>query len=276
MTGTGDTYIFGDIHGGYRGLMELLGKLRDEVQAGDKLIFLGDYVDGWSQSPEVLDTLIALESKTLEHWTENAISETTKRNIAILRYYLTLMDLQVILLRGNHDDLLLNYLKDNTAHPKWVAHGGQSSIDAYAKVDAQRRERHMEFLSGLRTHYVTSELACFHAGFTNVKGHEHEWFHKMFYWDRSLWETALALDPTLEKDDKRYPKRLKLYPEIYIGHTPTIRLDSTEPINAACVWNLDTGAAFYGPLTAMRVRDKRYWQSTPVRELYPDEPGRME
>jgi serine/threonine protein phosphatase 1 len=37
----------------------------------------------------------------------------------------------------------------------------------------------------------------------------------------------------------------------------------------ACVWNLDTGAAFKGPLTIMDVT-KEFWQSEPLT-LYFDE-----
>lgn len=34
------------------------------VQPHDRLIFLGDYVDGWSQSAQVIEYLEALEKKT--------------------------------------------------------------------------------------------------------------------------------------------------------------------------------------------------------------------
>jgi len=59
-----------------------------------------------------------------------------------------------------------------------------------------------------------------HAGYTNLKGVNHEYFSKTFYWDRTLWEMARALNPDLKVDDKDYPQRLLNYKEIYIGHTP--------------------------------------------------------
>ena len=96
----------------------------------------------------------------------------------------------------------------------------------------------------------------------------------MFYWDRSLWETALALDATLKKDSFFYPKRLTLYHEIYIGHTPVTRIGETTPIKKACIWNIDTGAAFRGPLTIMDIHTKEYWQSEPLSKLYFNEKGR--
>ena len=43
--------VVGDIHGGYKALLQILE--RANVTPEDRLIFLGDYVDGWSQSAEV-------------------------------------------------------------------------------------------------------------------------------------------------------------------------------------------------------------------------------
>ena len=58
-----------------------------------------------------------------------------------------------------------------------------------------------------------------------------------------------------------YPKRLRLYDEIFIGHTPTTNYDIDTPMNKCNVWNVDTGAAFSGRITVMDIDSKRYWQS---------------
>jgi serine/threonine protein phosphatase 1 len=42
----------------------------------------------------------------------------------------------------------------------------------------------------------------------------------------------------------------------------------------ACIWNVDTGAAFKGPLTIMDVDTKEFWQSEPLNTLYFDEKGK--
>jgi serine/threonine protein phosphatase 1 len=78
----------------------------------------------------------------------------------------------------------------------------------------------------------------------------------------------------LKRQSKFYPKRLKIFREIFIGHTPTTNYDSEIPMQAHHVWNVDTGAAFKGRLTAMDVDTKEYWQSDPVWKLYPNEKGR--
>jgi serine/threonine protein phosphatase 1 len=96
----------------------------------------------------------------------------------------------------------------------------------------------------------------------------------MFYWDRTLWETALSLDESIPTTSLDYPKRFKLYDEIYIGHTPVTRIGQTVPVQKACVWNIDTGAAFKGPLTILDVDTKEFWQSEPLNNLYFNEKGR--
>jgi hypothetical protein len=50
-----------------------------------------------------------------------------------------------------------------------------------------------------------------------MNGIAYEYFPKLFYWDRTLWETALSLDTSIPIDSLFYPRRFKLYKEIYIG-----------------------------------------------------------
>ena len=55
------TLVIGDIHGGLRALHQIME--RAKVTAEDELIFLGYFVDGWSQSPDVLYFLIELNHR---------------------------------------------------------------------------------------------------------------------------------------------------------------------------------------------------------------------
>jgi serine/threonine protein phosphatase 1 len=59
-----------------------------------------------------------------------------------------------------------------------------------------------------------------------------------------------------------------------IGHTPVTRIGETETCKKACIWNIDTGAAFKGPLSILDVDTKECWQSEPLVTLYFDEKGR--
>ena len=92
--------VIGDIHGGLRALHQIME--RANVTTNDTLIFLGDYVDGWSQSPQVLDYLIDLGK------IQNCI-----------------------FIKGNHDELLLNWLTGNTEdfdENMWIRHGGEATV----------------------------------------------------------------------------------------------------------------------------------------------------
>lgn len=238
------TLVIGDIHGGKRALNQIIENAG--VTIDDTLIFLGDYVDGWSESPQVLDFLIQLKE------TQNCV-----------------------FLRGNHDELLLHWLQNNHDNPMWYSHGGASTVTAYSKVSEETKNKHIEFLLSLENYHLDASNRLFvHAGFTNMNGITAEHFPRMLYWDRTLWETALALDPNLETTNEYYPNRLRLYHEIYLGHTPVTRIGKTIPINKANVWNIDTGAAFKGPLTIMDVDTKTFWQSDNLNKLYPEEKGR--
>lgn len=238
------TFAIGDIHGGFKALQQVLEKA--VVTTNDTLIFLGDYVDGWSQSPEVIDFLIELSKKQ-----------------------------NCIFIKGNHDDLLLEWLSKNKDNKEWYKHGGEATVLAYKNVSAKTKEKHIAFLESLDNYYLDDKNRLFiHAGFTNMNGIDYEYFPKLFYWDRTLWETAVALNENLKKTSWFYPRRLTLYYEIYIGHTPTTRIGETIPVNKACVWNLDTGAGFFGPLTIMDIDTKEFWQSDDLPSLYPDEKGR--
>lgn len=234
----------GDIHSGLKALQQVLHKAK--VTSDDHLIFLGDYVDGWSEAVETVNFLITLN--------------TTH---------------QCTFIRGNHDELCNSWLKEGKDNPLWFQHGGEATVNSYLKTDTKTINSHIQFYEKLKNYHLDVENRLFlHAGFTNLKGIEFEYFSKNFYWDRTLWELVLSMNPKLTANDEFYPKRLTHYSEIYIGHTPVTRIGKTTPQNAANVWNVDTGAAFKGPLSIIDVVTKEIWQSDPVHSFYPNEQGR--
>lgn len=241
---SGRTLVIGDIHSGLKALQQVLE--RAKVTTDDQLIFLGDYVDGWSDAVETVDFLLNLQKSY-----------------------------DCILLRGNHDELCYDWLTERKDNPIWLQHGGGATMKSYQKIDDQKKDAHILFYQSLTNYFLDNENRLFlHAGFTNLKGVAHEYFAQTFYWDRTLWELALSLHQDMELEDSFYPERLTHYKEIYIGHTPVTRMGKTTPVNAANVWNIDTGAAFKGPLSIMDVDSKEVWQSDLVYSLYPDEVGR--
>ncbi|MCP9750124.1 metallophosphoesterase family protein [Ferruginibacter sp. HRS2-29] len=238
------TFVFGDIHGAFIALTELIETI--QVKPEDRLIFLGDYVDGWSQSYEVVQYLMELDKKY-----------------------------SCIFIKGNHDVWCENWLRQGTIDELWYHSGGKASIESYSNRTDQDLKQHISFFERMENYHVDEENRLFvHAGFSAVRGPQHERYASNFTWDRTLWETAISLDDRIPKDSPRYPKRLKLFKEIYIGHTPTLYIGKYEPANAANLWNMDTGAAFDGKLSVMDIDTKEFWQSYQVMELYPNEKGR--
>jgi serine/threonine protein phosphatase 1 len=238
------TLVIGDIHGGLEALKQVL----DRVDPGreDRMVFIGDYVDGWSEAFGTIEYLIELSSIH-----------------------------NCIFIRGNHDELLRDFLKTGKARELWLAHGGGSSRDSYAGRSGKEIGKHLQFLDALKNFYVDEQQRLFvHAGFTNMHGPQHEYYPKLVYWDRTLWEMVCSLDPSIAEDSELYPKRLKHFKEIYIGHTPVSRIGRDRPVNFANVWNVDTAAAFKGRLSVLDAETKQLWQSDPVWTLYPDENGR--
>ena len=124
-------------------------------------------------------------------------------------------------------------------------------------------------------YHIDDENRLFvHAGFSSPSGVEAEVNKNNLMHDRSLWERVLGIDIRSKQNPNLHPKRLKLYYEIYIGHTPTIRYNKYEPMNVLNVWNIDTGAAFTGKLSAVDIATKQVFQSDTLTFLYPNEFGR--
>lgn len=238
------TLAIGDLHGGLKALIQVLERI--DLSPKDTLIFLGDYVDGWSDSANTVSYLI----------------ELGKQNSCIF-------------IRGNHDDLAHKWLETGEMNEKWLEHGGQSSLNAYRNFTDEDKEKHKQFFREMVNYYKDNKDRLFvHAGFTNLHGPEFEYHETGFYWDRTLWEMALSMNGNLKPNDAFYPKRLRHFSEIYIGHTPVTRIGKTTPVKKANIWNVDTGAAFKGPISAIDVDTKEVYQSDPVYTLYPDEQGR--
>lgn len=238
------TLAIGDIHGGLKGLIQLLEIAN--VTKDDTLIFLGDYVDGWSESAQVIQYLV----------------ELSKMN-------------NCIFIKGNHDVWCEDWLRTKQGDSVWLTHGGKETVESYASFSEEQKKQHLYFFDDMSLYHIDDEKRLFiHAGFTSMHGVEKEYNFRNFYFDRTLWEMALTMDRSIMQDSERYPNRLKHYSEIYIGHTPTINFYKDKPMNAVNVWNVDTGAAFTGRLSAININTKEIFQSHPLQDLYPDEDGR--
>lgn len=239
------TLVIGDMHGGYKALLQVLD--RAKVTPEDTLIFLGDYVDGWSESAQTVEKLIELSTSNT-----------------------------CVFIRGNHDVWCGLWLDKGATNPVWLAHGGKETMASYIQTGLLTDDRHRAFYNSLQDYYIDAGNRLFlHAGFTSMHGVGKEEYDSNYYWDRTLWEAALLAEKvSLEILEENPPQRFAHYKEIFIGHTPTTNYKQDTPMKAYKMYNVDTGAAFKGKLTLMDIDTKEYWQSDTLPSLYPDEKGR--
>ena len=265
----GRTLVFGDAHGGFKAFLQVLERCNFDNKI-DKLIGLGDVADGWGETAELVEYLIALQE------------ESNNRHI---------------FLRGNHDAWCQEWLNYGIAKDIWVMQGGQATIDSYIRTGLLTNDLHKKFFNRLHNYYVDDNNRGFvHGGFRSKNGLGYEAYESDYYWDRTLWEIAMAVDKDfklINKEDFRTnPYRFEKHLEIYLGHTATgnwlVKPHLPEyqyseqpkqgriivPMNRCNVWNLDTGGGFEGRLTIMDIDTKEFWQSDDMRTLYPDERGR--
>lgn len=259
----GKTFVLGDIHGGYKALLQVLKKSGFDKK-NDTLISLGDICDGWSQVYECVEELLTIEN--------------------------------LILLRANHDEWFLDYIKRYGKHPQDWAQGGLATKKSYERnlgveylnpIDIPTE--HVRLFYSAHLYYIDDKNRMFvHGGWDrnflvkDLKSSDPQ----DFYWNRALWEKALTCKQgNLKTADG--------FDEIFIGHSATINWQSRKeeivktadgetrvvkkkrpidyPMYSAGVWNLDTGGGFDGRLTIMDVDTKEFWQSDLVNELYSNE-----
>lgn len=257
----------GDIHGALKALIQCLERCNFDPKT-DELIFLGDYVDGFSESSELIEYLIELEKS---------------------------MTYDCIFMLGNHDKWCKDWLTNGQIHKIWQQQGGQATIDSYIRTGYLVKESHRNFFKACNLYYIDEQNRGFvHGGYNSRKGLGHETYESDYYWDRDLWNLALMTDgrfheePNLVKDGMPSSRRFERHKEIYIGHTSTVNWNNkphykefdgtntpiTVPMNRCNVWNMDTGGGFNGKVTVMDIDTKEYFQSDFVKELYPNDKGR--
>lgn len=252
-------YVVGDIHGSLSAFKQVLER-SDFDNNKDQLIFLGDYVDGWSESAELIDFLINIK-EICTH--------------------------EQIFLKGNHDTWVQKWLNKGQSDTVWLMNGGASTVESYVTTGFFTDETHKDFFNTLRDFYVDDEDRAFvHAGFRSQEGLGYDDEHT-YLWERLFW--SLQMQPN---NPKANPS--KFYREVYIGHTPTtnfvlkghypernrqLMTDKNSGINVPMlrynVWNMDTGSGWNGKLSLMNIDTKEVFQSDVVSTLHPNEKGRM-
>ena len=244
------TLIIGDIHGNYEALNKVLDKANFDI-SNDRIICIGDYVDGWSESFNVVRTLLEIKNNS---------------------------KFENVFLLGNHDkwflDILVNdfenlrdenYLKSK--YLNWYIQGGKQTLDSYLIYDDSFIKIHLEnFFKKLKQYYIEDNKLYVHAGFDPKLGFKYTLKsipHELI-WNRSLFKDAYNqyLKNENLKNMNREPVNEKFdnFDKIYIGHSPTSLHGLDKPIIMGNVINVDQGCKKKGLLTVWIDETDEYYQ----------------
>lgn len=190
-----------DIHGCYDQFNKMLIETNYNPEQ-DKLILLGDYVDRGNQSKQVLEKVYELVNTY-----------------------------DVVALRGNHDQMFLDWLVTNDGMNEFnfFRNGGLQTVESYCGIDffdegidALKTKRfildnfrhHIEFLRQLPYFHETDEFIFVHAGFNPTYENWRLTPHEDMIWIRDIFHH----NPT--QTDKT----------VVFGHTPCVKLHGNADI----------------------------------------------
>lgn len=125
-------FVIGDIHGCAKALRSLIEVIAPQLD--DELIFLGDYVDRGPNSRDCIEQLISL------------------RQVC-----------RTVMLRGNHEIMMMGVTIGGLDPALWLAGGGVSTVSSYGGSLAKVPAKHLEFFQSLRPYHETSESIFVHA-----------------------------------------------------------------------------------------------------------------
>jgi serine/threonine protein phosphatase 1 len=227
-------YAVGDIHGRADLLDDLLRRIaRDATAHSDdqmrQLIFLGDYVDRGSTSRGVIERLLGRP----------------------------LPGFATVYLRGNHEQVMLDFLDGRSDGRAWLSYGGAETLMSYGvavsgrSTDALRGALaaalppdHLAFLRACVLHHSAGDYVFVHAGAR----------------PGLALEAQDPLDLLWIRDD--FLDVSEALPGKVVVHGHTIR---KAPENLAYRINIDTGAFFSGRLTCVVLRSntRRFLTNAP-------------
>jgi serine/threonine protein phosphatase 1 len=131
------TYVIPDLHG----RDDLLGEALAEIAArapdnAGVIVTIGDYVDKGPQSKEVIDRLL---SGMAEGW-------------------------RLVALKGNHDAMMVEALRDPTKMDSWLGKGGDAALASYGGDPVAVPHAHIAWLDQLRLMHLDAHRLYVHAG----------------------------------------------------------------------------------------------------------------
>lgn len=202
----GKIFAIGDIHGCFDKLRKLVGKIEIDFDH-DLLVFMGDYIDRGPDSYEVIEYLADLKN----------------------RYPRT------VFLKGNHEEMLENYLSGADLLT-FLINGGQQTLESYARkgdmsVTSPLPPKHLDFLGSLALFYETERHIFVHAGLREAVCLEEQKAEDL------LWIRGQFVHSVYD-----FGKR------VVFGHTPF-----SSPLVQVNKIGIDTGAVYGNKLTCVQL-----------------------
>jgi len=209
-------YCIGDIHGRDDLLQQLHEKILQDVAnyKGHKtLIYLGDYIDRGERSKQLIELLLAHP----------------------------LPGFELIYLRGNHEQTLLDFLIEAQVGRSWFNFGGLQTLVSYGvkpgklatttqdlkDLQTALRERispaHIHFLEQTQSHYVAGSYYFVHAGVSPRfdLNHQHAedqlWIRNAFIEHRKPFEKIIVHGHTISDEPDFKPNRIGLDTGAYLS-----------------------------------------------------------
>jgi serine/threonine protein phosphatase 1 len=131
------TYVIPDIHGRYDLLCDGLVEISARPEAkGGIIVTIGDYVDKGPDSKAVIERLLS------------GVGE----------------GFRLVALKGNHDAMMVDALRDPSRMAAWIAKGGDAALASYGGDPAAVPQSHIDWLDGLRLMHVDAHRLYVHAG----------------------------------------------------------------------------------------------------------------
>jgi len=195
-------YAISDIHGCYKTFRALVEE-QIQLTTHDALFLLGDYVDRGPSTAALLDYIIQLQEKGY----------------------------QVKMLRGNHDQMLLDAYFNTSpfAMQQWLFNGGKNTLNSYHTEKIQHiPKKHVQLLRHTEYFLELPDYWLVHAGFN---------FNTLHWQDDT--------EAMLWTRDKQYKARQLRNKPIIHGHTPTPLTCIAQSIaQNAPVICIDTGCVY--------------------------------
>jgi serine/threonine protein phosphatase 1 len=228
------TYVLGDIHGAHLAMKQVFERAGFDYEK-DRLIQIGDVVDGWPDAVACVEELMKVKN--------------------------------LVAVRGNHDCWLYDWLKTGSHDPYWPEFGGDATMRDYIRKEKEDDKRHLRFFENQCDYFVDEKQRLFvHAGY-NVNEPlvmQPSW---IFYGSRDYFSLMLKC----HRQQTGAPADVNAFTEVFIGHTQTPKyVGHDEPLNLFSMWNVDQGCKGQGKLTLLNVDTKEYFQSDLVFTLYPE------